>query len=285
MVVGEQFFTSDSKTGETVDIESKIVSSGSKGAVDYYHIYLQGQLNGTPTQNLAFFELQGRFGEDLETYIAAVYLDNEPYLEKFIEKLLQKILPDPKSSASEEPLESTRPAGYEILADNTAGTAIYRRNEHGLISDVKPLPNPGWTFEIGPRSIAIRPDIRELNHATGSYQPGEYPISAQDKPTNIDSDTPAELTQSTMGESSQAGKAKPIKLTRKELLDRACIEWVTRDSHGYLGRYTRDDFLEDFQERTGEVITKDEFRRALEDAQKRGLIVNLNGRLKPKTGP
>lgn len=180
-ILETRFFTSDPKTGETVDVESKIVSSGSHGTVDYYHIYIQGQLNGTPTQNLAIFELQGKFGEDLETYIAAVYLDNEPCLEKFIDMILKKILPDPEAlNSTSEPLsEATRPDGYEILADNMGGTALYKRDEQGLIRDVKPLANPGWTFEVGPKSIAIKPERIEQDQTTGNLQPSPFPSSAR----------------------------------------------------------------------------------------------------------
>ncbi|GAB4540888.1 MAG: hypothetical protein Fur002_08380 [Anaerolineales bacterium] len=89
----------------------------------------------------------------------------------------------------------------------------------------------------------------------------------------------------TLNAAQAAEPPKPEKPTRKKILDQACIEWASRDSHGYLGRYTRDEFLDDFQEKTGEMISKDEFRRALEDAQKRGIIAKVKGRLKPKTSP
>jgi hypothetical protein len=74
-------------------------------------------------------------------------------------------------------------------------------------------------------------------------------------------------------EHSEVSGIKPTNLPpRKEILNQACLEWVNRDSFGYLGRYTREEFLQDFEMRTGHYITIDEHKRALRDAEKRGLI-------------
>ena len=48
----------------------------------------------------------------------------------------------------------------------------------------------------------------------------------------------------------QADAGKTETPNRKSLLDRACIEWVSRGEKGYLGRYTREEFLQDFQNKT-----------------------------------
>lgn len=187
--------------------------------------------------------------------------------------------------ASDKSPSYLRPPGYEIQADNTGGTAIYKRDQLGDISETKLAPNPGWGFEVSQKSIAIKPENIELNHTLGNFQPGLYPSSAKDTLFNLASETLSGLTKDQDIRMPPVGVSKPVKPSRKALLDQACIEWVNRGNRGYLGRYTRDDFLEDFQEKTGVMITKDEFRRALEDAKRRGIILKVNGRLRPKTGP
>lgn len=73
--------------------------------------------------------------------------------------------------------------------------------------------------------------------------------------------------------------AKPP--TRKEMLDQACLEWAARGNLGYPGRYSRKEFLQDFEVKTQFYITPDEHKRALRDAESRGLIQKIKGRFRP----
>jgi hypothetical protein len=130
--------------------------------------------------------------------------------------------------------------------------------------------------EIGKDWLKIQKEVWNYIQA----QAGKYHIELPGQPFPIDlpEAQPAPVDAAPVG----AGKTEMPK--RKKLLNQACIEWASRESDGRLGRYTREDFLLDFEERTGELITKDEFSRALEDAQERGKVENVKGRLK-KTRP
>ncbi len=75
-------------------------------------------------------------------------------------------------------------------------------------------------------------------------------------------------------------------LPHKKILNQACIEWASRKNNGYIGKYTREEFLQDFESKTGEFISLDEFKRALRDAEKNGLIhKDVKGRFTVKARP
>jgi len=62
---------------------------------------------------------------------------------------------------------------------------------------------------------------------------------------------------------------------RKEMIDMACIQWANR---GYIPKHNMDSFLCEFGKTHSIYITTHEFKRCLQDAGARGLIVKENRR-------
>lgn len=126
--------------------------------------------------------------------------DNIPYRDiykmgkSFQEKSLNiPVLDSPKNEQLMQPIDVTRPEGYEVYADDRAGTAYFKRDEQNKIYEVHPFPNPGWLAEIGTYSITFKPELIRLNHTTGGFQPGLYHPDAKDKILKVTSDTLAGL--------------------------------------------------------------------------------------------
>ncbi len=98
-----------------------------------------------------------------------------------------------------------RPDGFEVQADNTAGTALYKRDAQGNITDTKITANDGWVFEVGQKSIAIKPESIRLNHTTGGFQPGLYPPQAKDAIIKVTSETLAGLSENADTQAAKVG--------------------------------------------------------------------------------
>ena len=94
------------------------------------------------------------------------YMGGAIHLELF-EKLLAywnnmymvdaKISNDLKRGDSISAIDNLRPEGSNILADNTGGTVLYKRDNQGVIGDVIPNLNRGWTVDVGQKSIYLKP--------------------------------------------------------------------------------------------------------------------------------
>lgn len=82
-----------------------------------------------------------------------------------------------------------------IIADNLGGTITYTRNERGQIIPTGGAVNPGYSLALG-SGVSIKPDQIFLNHTTGGFQPGEYPVDAKDTILKVTSETLAGLTES-----------------------------------------------------------------------------------------
>ncbi len=235
---------------------------------EQYHTKISPARSYLPAQ-------EGRMGDEIADtfvfenaiFITGYQIRNDVSLEfeyrKYWEELVDWALTElikiySESPAIKDELKFGAALPENIVADNLGGTLTYKHNEQGQTIITGGTINPGYKSVVGSDGVSIKAERTEMQ--SPAFSVTEYKAQAEEPPT-------------------------PEKPTRKKLLDQACIEWANRESHGYLGRYTRDEFLEDFQEKTGELITKDEFRRALEDAQKRGIIVKIRGRLKPKTSP
>lgn len=72
------------------------------------------------------------------------------------------------------------------------------------------------------------------------------------------------------------------KPSRKVLIEQACIGWASR---GYVPKFNKDEFLSEFNMRNNIFLTKADFNRALQDAEKKGLIVKIEGRFRNKPDP
>lgn len=142
------------------------------------------------------------------------------------------------------------------IADSQAGTVTYKRNEDGQTIISGGTVNPGHKFELGQGGVAFKWE-------GGGGQPQVFEVTG----------------------AGQAGGGRAEKLPRKQMLDQAAIEWAGRNDHGYIGAYTRTEFLQWFEEKTGIYIPLDDFKRALRDAERRGLIQKANGRFRPITRP
>jgi hypothetical protein len=85
---------------------------------------------------------------------------------------------DKTVNSREGTFDPHRPAGFEILADNIGGTAIYKRNEEGVIGNVIPMANPGWAFEVGQKSISLKPE--DVTISAGAIEPMAKTPKSQD---------------------------------------------------------------------------------------------------------
>jgi hypothetical protein len=81
------------------------------------------------------------------------------------------------------------------------------------------------------------------------------------------------------GQPAPTVKAVDLKPERRKVIEQACIAWAGR---GALPSYDMKEFLSNLHNESGEYISRQEFKRALQEAGKRGDIRKVKGRWRPK---
>ncbi len=178
-------------------------------------------------------------------------------------------------------LENTNPVSYYYEVWGRMLTFHTSRNEYierGITQDLKKKTNIGVLvivaiIEIEQSNCIFRASIYQDNHGAGmkfiesleDYLFNVYPKihptkSAIRKINHIDE---------------QQSKLTDYMPEQKLLIDQACTGWADR---GYQPQMNMSEYLQNFFENKGLFLSKDQFKVALRDAGRRGLIEKKNRR-------
>lgn len=155
------------------------------------------------------------------------------------------------------------------LTRNPSGNSLLAITPDEQIDPTVAEKYPGIYLTLGMEEFPLKTKI--LNFITQvckwAYDHQNWSVNPKDKEK-----TPEEILQPRTNETTRTG--------RGEYLDSLCIRWVSR---GYLPGNNMDEFLRENESDSGEYVTKSEFKRVLNDACKRGLIIKEKNRFRPKT--